>query len=794
MKVLAIHRVTEDGERNIALVLEYDKPVCNSGLDAGVFCVSERTVLRVYAYDQAGLDAAGKGVDGRYVVVEMDPADEAAKTLEFQWVVRERRRIAYEVRQNSPVAYADGTVRAPWTERIEVQDGANAEYDRFTPGVYTDPVNGTVISYMLFVPRDYRPDRQYPFLVYWHGGGEKGDNNLKNMLLTLNAVIWASEEEQAKHPCFVFVPQCPTDGDWIDPDTYEMTAVFDAASRLMFSLIEEYSVDHTRVYCTGFSMGGMSAWETTKRYNELFAATLVLAGQSNYEELDVLKDHSLWVFHGEDDDKAMTGNVDNMETLEDAGAVINRAVWDGSLRGPAAVRMAQEQLARGGRVLHTLYREGSTGSGRSHEAGWKSAITNEAVRDWLFSQVKPAPALGVYRYTMPAEYVPVRVDLGFAGSQVKEIAAGTRHNVALLDDGRVFAWGFDCSGQLGDGRSGAFSDQETPARVGGLRDIVHVAAGNNFSLALAADGSVYGWGGNTCGQLGASDSTKRFIAPARIAGLSDVMQIDAGDNYAVALRRDGTVWAWGANINGQLGNGTFTKSCVPVQVVDPDDASGFLSNVSHVEAGVRTVVALMADGTIRCWGDGEYGQVGKGWASHGPGTPLPFKSLDRSDPTGYVSDVRETAEGRCFTAVLKSDGTVYSWGLHRHGELGLGDQVPRADPAGPDVIPDFFTVVVDPTRVVWLEGVVKIAAGMNHTVALKRDGSVWTWGYNKLMGSGALGAGHLDGSNSPVRALGLSGIREIYAGFNHNFAIGGDGTIWAWGNARNGRLGPRYAE
>jgi alpha-tubulin suppressor-like RCC1 family protein/predicted peptidase len=790
MNILAIHRVTEDGERNVALVLEYPKPVRNSGLGADSFSVGGRTIQRVYANHHAGQDVDGIGCDGRHVVVEMDPSDDSANTLPVQWVVEERRRIPYEVRQSKDVTYVDGGICAPWAEKVEVQNGTNLEYDRFAPGVYRDPANGSILSYALFVPRNYDPSEKYPFLVYWHGGGEKGDNNLKSVLSTLNAVIWATEEEQKKHPCFILVPQCPSDGHWIDPDTYETTDVLDAVCGLMLSLLEEYGVDLTRVYCAGFSMGGMAAWESSKRYSRLFAATLVLAGQSNYEELEVLKDSNLWVFHGEDDDKAGPGNVENMETLENAGAPVNRAVWDGSLRGAAAVRMANEQLARGGHILHTLYREGSVAGDWVHEFGWRPAVTNEAVRDWLFSQVNPNPSVEAYRYTIPGEYVPVRVDLGFDGSQVKQIAAGSRHNVALLQDGRVFAWGFNLSGQLGNGKSGPFSDQKTPVRVEGLKDIVQVAAGNNFSLALAADGRVYGWGGNNCGQLGDSDTTRRQTGPIRIEGISDVREIDAEDSYAVALKQDGTVWAWGANINGQLGNGTFARSHVPVQVLDPDDASGFLSDIVHLEAGARTVVALKTDGTIRCWGDGEYGQLGKGFAKHGPGTTLPFKSLDKSDPTGYLTNVRSVAEGRCFTAVLKNDGTVHSWGLNRHGELGLGDYEPEIDPSDPHMTADFFTTVVHPRMVDGLDGVVKIAAGMNHTVILKEDGSVWSWGYNKLMSSGVLGAGNLDGSKSPVRALGLTDIREIYAGMNHNFAIGRDGTIWTWGNSRNARLGP----
>jgi alpha-tubulin suppressor-like RCC1 family protein len=128
---------------------------------------------------------------------------------------------------------------------------------------------------------------------------------------------------------------------------------------------------------------------------------------------------------------------------------------------------------------------------------------------------------------------------------------------------------------------------------------------------------------------------------------------------------------------------------------------------------------------------------------------------------------------RCFTAVLK-DVRLYNWGWNNHGELGRGSY-------NPVVIPSSLESIGD---------IEKITVGMNHTIVLKRDGTVWSWGYNKLMGKGVLGIGSMDGSNIPLQINALHDIREIYSGFNHNFAIQKNGTIWAWGNNNNKRLGP----
>ena len=787
MNITAIHRVTEGGERNVALAIAYDRPMGRVSADA--YEVSGRVITATYASHAP--ETGAPALNGRYIILELAHDGGEANTLPRQWVVRKRLPMACLVRQTKRLAYADGEPCSAWVRALPVEKEVDPDADGFRVQTWKDAQTGTELAYALYVPGDYDPAQPCPLVLYWHGGGEKGDNCLKNLLCTLNAVIWASPAEQRKHPCFVLAPQCPSDGDWIDPDTYETTGVFDAVCRLLFSVMDSYAVDPARVYCTGFSMGGMGAWESTKKYPGLFAATLIMAGQCNYEGLEALCDKPIWVFHGQDDDKAMPGNMDNLQTLEDAGAQVNRAVWDGSVRGEKAVALAREQIARGGNILHTLYAEGSITGGWTHEFGWRPAITNEAVRDWLFSHVNPTPSRAAHIHRVPSQSVPVRV--GIDGRAICQIAAGSRHNVAVLADGRALAWGFNCTGQLGNGAHGAGASAEAPVWVNGLPPVRQAAAGNDFSLALTLDGRVYGWGSNAFGQLGQPDTQRLYLAPAQVKGLERIRAIDAGDNYALALDEDGTLWAWGTNVNGQLGIGSYQSSSRPVRVRDAQSASGLLEGVRAIEAGVRTAVAVMEDGTLRCWGDGEYGQLGKGVAMHGPGTTCPFKALDGSDPTGFMTDVSMAAEGRCFTAVLKNDGSVFTWGLNRHGELGLGDYRPEVDVNAPDFSPDFLTTVVHPKQVEDLGKVKKLAAGMNHTMALTTNGQVWTWGFNRLMSAGALGVPGPESRLSPVRVEKLEGIRDIFAGLNHCFAIGEDGTLWAWGNAANGRLGPAEA-
>lgn len=777
MKLIGINHITEEGERNVAVAVEYEKPLRADSVSREKFEVKGRRVLDVYASSRAEDTPERKSEDGRYVIIALDPAEKEAVTLPFE--AQERLPLTYRVQQIRELEAVGGESISPWEASGMVTEVRNPVADRFRQQKYRDGQTGRTVAYSLYVPENREPGKKYPLVLYWHGGGEKGTNGLKSLLFSMNATIWSTEEEQKKQPCYILAPQCPPDADWIDPDTYKLTDVFDTICNLLMMILQKETIDLTRVYCIGFSMGGMGAWECTKRYPDLFAATMILAGQCNYEGLQVLKDNKIWIFHGEDDDKAMPGNMDNADTLEAAGARINRAVWDGSLRGEAAEALAEAQIGKGGNILHTLYREGSIKAGWTHEVGWRPAITNAGVRRWLMAQINEKPSNQVHAYVTKAQLTPVKVRFPFPGTELSQIAPGNRHTVALRKDGRVYTWGCNALGET--------NQAAEISLVSGLPgEIVQVAAGNNFSLALTKDGQVYGWGRDTFGQLNGEDS-RAVYKEAILLKADHVTSIAAGDNYALALKEDGTVWGWGTNINGQLGQGNYQSSRNPVQVKDPQDATGYLTGVRKIYAGVRTAAAVKENGRAYCWGDGEYGQTGNGKAQHGPGVSLPV-CCKASREGDELTGVKGIAEARCHTVVLTEEGSVYTWGLNKHGELGLGDHVPEVDLTDP-ANADFLTTEVYPQKVDGLEEIQEIAVGMSHTAVLKKDGTVWTWGYNDRMSRGALGIGDTEYSKVPMQVQGLADIERLYTGLNHNFAVDRTGTVWAWGNAENGRLG-----
>ncbi len=348
-----------------------------------------------------------------------------------------------------------------------------------------------------------------------------------------------------------------------------------------------------------------------------------------------------------------------------------------------------------------------------------------------------------------------RDDVAFAVETVpsrksKQLVGGGFHSLLQHEDGTVWAWGGNTSGQLGDGTT---TTRLTPVRVVGLDNVKYLAAGRTHSLALKNDGTVWAWGDNTYGQLGDGTLTNRST-PVRVQGLSGVVAITTGDWHSVALMSDGTLRAWGDNGTGKLGDGTYTNRSTPVQV------SG-LTGVLVVSLGSNHSLAMKQDGTVWAWGNNDNGQLGDGTTVRRP-TPVQVQGL---------SGCLALSGGIVQSLALKQDGTVWAWGGNGAGQLGDGTSIDR----------------LTPVQVSGLSGVSAISAGSHQALAMKQDGTVWGWGYN---GYGQLGDGTTTNRHSPVQTLGLSQVVSISAGTNmHSLALTKDGSAWAWGYNGYGQLG-----
>jgi alpha-tubulin suppressor-like RCC1 family protein len=362
------------------------------------------------------------------------------------------------------------------------------------------------------------------------------------------------------------------------------------------------------------------------------------------------------------------------------------------------------------------------------------------------------PSLAGYMCTPPKKdvYPNYRDVTGFdfsCSDQVRISAAN--HTVYLKSDGTVWTWGNNGNGQLGDGTT---TDKTSPVQATGLSGAIKaIAAGDAHTVALMNDDTVWTWGSNSNGQLG-DGTTDDKSTPVQVTGLSGVIKaIAAGDAHTVALMNDDTVWTWGNNSDGQLGDDTKNDKTTPVKVD--------ISNVTAIAAGDAHTVALKKDGTVWAWGSNSDGQLGDGTTNN------------RSTPVlvSEVSDATAIAAGGTHTAALK-DGKVRTWGNNSNGQLGNG------------TTNDKDTSV----EVNGLSDVTAIAAGDAHTVALKKDGTVWTWGNNS---NGQLGDGTTTDKTSPVQVNGLSDVTAIAAGNTHTAALKIDASSWTWGNNSTGQLG-----
>jgi alpha-tubulin suppressor-like RCC1 family protein len=324
----------------------------------------------------------------------------------------------------------------------------------------------------------------------------------------------------------------------------------------------------------------------------------------------------------------------------------------------------------------------------------------------------------------------------------------------LLPSGPALAWGNGAFGRLG--ANDLVSRSSPVSVVGGIDDWVQVSAGNYHTAAIRSNGTAWAWGNGTLGRLGDGTITARSSPVSVVGGISNWIQVASGSNHTVALRSNGTVWAWGSNQFGQLGAYTISRSS-PVTVV------GGITDWIQVATGGNHNVALRGDGTAWAWGNGTSGQLGNGTV------------LNRSRPItviGGFTDWTSVSAGSGHTVALRANGTAWAWGSNVSGRLGDGTITARSSPV---------SVVGGITD--WTS----ISGGIQHSVALREDGTIWAWGRNV---EGQLGNNTSVSSASPISVVGgITDWTSVSAGGYHNVALRANGTLWAWGNGTPGQLG-----
>lgn len=422
---------------------------------------------------------------------------------------------------------------------------------------------------------------------------------------------------------------------------------------------------------------------------------------------------------------------------------------------------------------------------------------------------------------------PGTVPASKGGPPLSDIAglSGRQDSVVVRrGDGSAWSWGTNIWGEVGNGGSAQSVSLATPVKAGacgtcgaGLDHLRLVGQGRATTYAVGADGQLYSWGNNQSGQLGiGSADNKKHSLPAVVTGMTDVIAVTGGEAISLALKSDGTVWAWGNDDYGQSGpNGTVkTNTLAPVQVTG-------LPPIVQIASGWATNYARGVDGSLWAWGLDDAGELGDGKTTGNKANPTPSRVTRASG--GVLSRVRFLATGDFTGYALLDDGSVQSWGLNTFGEIGDNTTTQRtaAVPAGGATPLQHVTmlsaggehamaVVSPPGPEAWgsntngqlgrgscctanptpggvasINSVVAVAAGQTHSLAVADDGNVWSWGSNS---SGELGNNTLSPSSVPVQ-VGLTGVVAAAAGANFSAALRSDGTVWAWGSDAWGELG-----
>ena len=324
------------------------------------------------------------------------------------------------------------------------------------------------------------------------------------------------------------------------------------------------------------------------------------------------------------------------------------------------------------------------------------------------------------------------------------ISAGGNHSAAILPDGSLWTWGNNNYGQLGNGRD---IDRHAPTMI--MEDVVSVSAGRYNTMAIMSDGSLWAWGLNwerkgIYPDVIYGDDAQDALSPIMI--MEDVIYVSVGRLHAMAIRSDGSLWAWGWNGNGQLGNGTEIGRPNPIMIME---------DVIHVSAGGYHTMAIKSDGSLWGWGRNAWGGLGNG------------SFRDVPTPTLIMEDMVYVSAGSHHTMAIRNDGSLWGWGWNVHGQLGDGTTTHRLSP------------------VIIMEDVISVSAGLEHTMAIKSDGSLWGWGGNW--------AGNVGDGTATFFRLNPTNIMEdvisVSTGIGHTIATRIDDSVWTWGWNEYGQLG-----
>lgn len=376
--------------------------------------------------------------------------------------------------------------------------------------------------------------------------------------------------------------------------------------------------------------------------------------------------------------------------------------------------------------------------------------------------------------TVAVETTPSTTSTTYLG-----VAAGGGHTIAIKSDSTLVAWGLNRNGQLGDGTS---IDKSVPTQVGVTAAATGsvISAGEFHTMALSGCGTsgctLWAWGSNDSGRLG-DGTTVEKRSPTKLTGTT-WMAVSAGGAHTVAIKKDGTggtLWTWGRNDKGQLGVGTGSADTNYDTKTSPTPIMASFKTWTAVSAGALHTVAIYGGGLLTAWGANNRGQLGVNSTQADASYVVPVAI--------GTSKVASVSAGGDHNLAIFNDGSLWSWGANGFGQLGNG------------TIVDGFAPARVGTDLNWES--VSVGGGHNdvgndqptnggHSLAIKTDGTLWAWGSNAY---GQLGTGTTDDASAPTQVGTDRDWKRVSAGKLHSFGWKADGSLWMWGNNFYGQLG-----
>lgn len=345
----------------------------------------------------------------------------------------------------------------------------------------------------------------------------------------------------------------------------------------------------------------------------------------------------------------------------------------------------------------------------------------------------------------------------------QKVSVGDDYTLAIKSDGTLWAWGNNDAGQLGDGTT---ADKYTITQVETDNNWQSVSAGSNTSYGIKTDGTLWAWGNGGLGELGNGgfvfgeigfDENNYSYTPIQVGSENNWLSVNAGTGHVIALKANGTLWAWGYNAYGQIGDGTGSGGALNIKKYPTQ--IGTLTNWQYINCGFRSSFAIKSDGTLWAWGRNNFGQLGVG------------DNIDKNVPTqvGTSTDWQSISSNGVATIAIKSNGTLWSWGGNQYWSLGTGEFSPNTNVPG---------------QVGTASNWQSVSAG-GQIKALKTNGTLWAWG------EGFYGFG--DGSNISKDVPTQIGTQTdwsyiISGNATHSAVLKTNNTLWNWGWNSSGQL------